>query len=70
MIDPKNFKSEIGNYLYSAPELQPDADGEMKITGEKVDIFSAGIILYYLVSGSLPFGDDLCDKTNEQYDRL
>ena len=65
LIDPQNVRSSIGNFLYSAPELLGAAGDEgnspSSVTGEKADIFSAGIILYYLVSGYLPFGDELCD---------
>ena len=43
-----------GTICYSAPG---DAEGE-KYAGEKVDVWSSGIILYALLAGELPFDED------------
>lgn len=49
-------KTPCGSYSYAAPELFTN-NGD-PYDGKKADVWSMGVILYAMVCGRLPFGDD------------
>jgi calcium-dependent protein kinase len=49
MVSHKKVSGVVGSYLYASPEA---IDGDYN---EKSDIWSAGVILFLLLSGTLPF---------------
>lgn len=59
----KILKTAVGTMAYMAPELLEirESNNGGKYQGEPVDIFSAGVILFTLVRGIMPF-----EKANEQ----
>ncbi|BGP35556.1 hypothetical protein JCM10296v2_007397 [Rhodotorula toruloides] len=50
----KWLETRVGTLGYMAPEVVAGS----KYLGEQVDVWSLGVILYALVTGSLPFDDD------------
>jgi len=52
----RRLRSIVGSPHYTAPEVTSGADG---YDGSKVDMWSAGVILYSLLTGRLPFGSDI-----------
>eukprot|EP00731_Ephydatia_muelleri_P007808 Em0004g146a len=57
-------KTPCGSYSYAAPELFV-SNGET-YDGKKADVWSIGVILYAMVCGRLPFGDDTKVKSSSQ----
>eukprot|EP00762_Andalucia_godoyi_P007521 ANDGO_00841.mRNA.1 Serine/threonine-protein kinase stk11 homolog len=59
-------RSVLGSPAFYAPEV---ASGEEQVSGFKVDIWAAGVTLYYMVVGELPFKGrnlfDLMEKIEE-----
>ncbi|CAN6859717.1 unnamed protein product [Brassica oleracea] len=47
------LKEKVGSLYYTAPEVLREES-----YGKEIDIWSAGVILYILLSGSPPFGND------------
>jgi len=53
----------IGTSVYQAPEVivtpPPAADGPLGYDGRKADIWSAGVLLYAMLTGTYPFPDNI-----------
>jgi serine/threonine protein kinase len=61
--DPRKLlETWCGTYSYASPEM---IQGE-KYSGEAVDVWSMGVILFALLCGELPFDDDDETKTKER----
>jgi 5'-AMP-activated protein kinase catalytic alpha subunit len=54
MKDGKLLKTFCGSYLYAAPEIID----QKKYEGTSIDIWSCGVILYFLLVKKYPFEDD------------
>ena len=51
------IESEVGTAEYVAPDLLNAVSDGMEY-GKQVDVWSLGVILYFLLSGELPFYGD------------
>ena len=48
--EQENVKDAFGTVRYSSPEMALDSG-----IGQKTDIWSAGVVMYYLLCGQAPF---------------
>ncbi|GAB5034099.1 camk camkl protein kinase [Nannochloropsis oceanica] len=55
----RRLKSVVGSPYYCAPEVTCESTQMQGYDGRKADAWSAGVILYALLAGNLPFGRDL-----------
>jgi serine/threonine protein kinase len=66
MKDGKLLKTACGSPYYAAPEIV----SERKYEGTSIDIWSSGVILFTLIVGALPFGDDNITLLYKKIERI
>ena len=47
----------MGSYMFFAPEMFISKTKQVKVRGERTDIWALGITLYYMLTGKYPFED-------------
>lgn len=52
-----------GTYWYLPPECFQTNNGKAPLISQKVDVWSVGVILYQMVYGKKPFGEDMSQET-------
>jgi len=46
----------MGSYIFFAPEMFMSKKSNVKVRGEKTDIWALGITMFYMLTGQYPFG--------------
>ena len=51
------LESNMGSYMFFAPEMFMRSDKSIKVRGEMTDIWALGVTFFYLISGQYPCED-------------
>ena len=49
------LSNNMGSYMFFAPEMFRGKNTQIKVRGERTDIWALGVTLYYLLCGRYPF---------------
>jgi serine/threonine protein kinase len=58
MKDGKFLKTSCGSLKYAAPEILRGRE----YVGTQVDVWSCGVILFTMLTGNMPFDDDVMSR--------
>lgn len=61
--DDDEMKSNVGTYIFYAPEMFERSNTNVTVHGEKTDIWALGVTIFYMITGTYPHNkpDNLID---------
>ncbi len=58
MVSSLYTNANVGTSSYKAPELFSAASNDFGSTNYKVDLWALGVLIYFMITGDLPFGEN------------